>query len=270
MSPDGLWVWDGARWLPTTSADGLWRWDGYHWQPLPPSLALPVPSAAASGSTTRVLVLAGCIVALVGIMAIAAIAVSGRRGVAQTQPSSSSAGAPSYPGAPAGTQVYDVPSRGHTTQHVQYPQTPPVGGVHAPVWLNCGIYDQPVPAENAVHSLEHGVVWITYDPARLDSTQVDILRGMVGAHYAGRERYLILSPYPGLPSPVVASAWGVQLRADRASDVRLSQFIDYFLQGPETPEHAGRCTGGVGRPVDGGADSGPVTLAPVRGGSLPV
>jgi Protein of unknown function (DUF3105) len=272
MSPDGLWVWDGARWLPTTSPDGLWRWDGYGWRPLPASLAVPAPAAGSSGSTTRVLVLAGCIVALVGIMAIAAIAVSGRRGVAQTQPSSSAAagGALSYPGAPAGTQVFDVPSRGHTTQHVRYAQTPPVGGVHAPVWLNCGIYDQPVPAENAVHSLEHGVVWITYDPSRLDSTQVDILRGMVGAHYVGRERYIILSPYPGLPAPVVASAWGVQLRADRASDVRLSQFVDYFLQGPQTPEHSGRCTGGIGRPIDGGADSGPVTLAPPRGGLLPV
>ena len=44
---------------------------------------------------------------------------------------------------------------------------PPVGGAHDPEWLECGAYDAPVRDENAVHDLEHGTVWITYDgPAR--------------------------------------------------------------------------------------------------------
>src|SRR3954468_23491462 len=65
----------------------------------------------------------------------------------------------------AGVKVYDVPGRNHVTGNVSYPQTPPVGGDHNSVWLNCGIYDQPVPNENAVHDLEHGAVWITYQPS---------------------------------------------------------------------------------------------------------
>ena len=38
------------------------------------------------------------------------------------------------------------------------------------------------------------------------------LEQFVETHYVGTQRYLILSLYPGLPAPVVASAWGAQLR----------------------------------------------------------
>ena len=65
---------------------------------------------------------------------------------------------------PKGTQTYEIPSKDHTTEPVEYPQNPPVGGDHNPVWQNCGYYDEPVRNENAVHSLEHGAVWITYQP----------------------------------------------------------------------------------------------------------
>src|SRR5512135_382780 len=63
-----------------------------------------------------------------------------------------------------GVVTYDNLPRDHSEAPQQYPQTPPVGGVHSSVWQNCGIYDQPIRNENAVHSLEHGAVWITYQP----------------------------------------------------------------------------------------------------------
>ncbi|HET9050160.1 MAG TPA: DUF3105 domain-containing protein, partial [Candidatus Dormibacteraeota bacterium] len=148
-----------------------------------------------------------------------------------------------------GTTVFPDPQPSHTTGHVDYPQSPPVGGPHSPVWLNCGVYTAPVPDENAVHSLEHGVVWVTYDPS-LTATGVNALRTAVQSEYSGTERLVILSPYPGLRSPVVASAWGVQIRLDSPTDPRLRAFIEYFRDGPETPEHGGRCTGGTGRPAD--------------------
>jgi hypothetical protein len=133
-------------------------------------------------------------------------------------------------------------SRRHTTAHVTYPQIPPVGGPHAPRLLNCGIYRTPVPEENAVHSLEHGAVWITYQPD-LPVDQVATLRALV----RGRS-HLLLSPFPGLPEPVVASAWGRQLRLGDASDPRLKRFISVFREGPQTPERGAPCSGGVGHP----------------------
>jgi hypothetical protein len=280
ISPDGLWVWDGARWLSTTSPDGRWRWDGFRWAPLPAADVVDVAAPPArSSATLRTVLMAASMVVLMGAIAVSAIAVSGTRAhsasvsvaprplptfttVPGPIPSAPPLDASGYPGSPQGTQVYPVATRNHTTAHVDYAQTPPVGGLHAPVWLNCGIYDRPVPNENAVHSLEHGVVWVTYDPARVDTAGVAALRALVTSRYAGAERYVILSPYPGLPAPVVASAWGVQLRATSPSDTRVRDFIDYFRTGPQTPESGARCTGGVGLPVDGGGGGEPVSVLP--------
>src|SRR5215212_3432936 len=69
-----------------------------------------------------------------------------------------------FPGEPAGTKTYTDLPRSHVDGPVEYPQTPPVGGNHSPVWQNCHYYDTSVPNERAVHSLEHGAVWITYSP----------------------------------------------------------------------------------------------------------
>lgn len=150
-------------------------------------------------------------------------------------------------GIPAGTQTFAETNHQHVTGTPTYDRNPPAGGPHNAVWLNCGIYGQPVPNANAVHSLEHGAVWITYLPS-LASSEVAELRALVESHYVGPQRYLILSPYPGLPAPVVASAWGAQLQLQSASDPRLVQFVTHFAGGSQGGEPGGACTGGTGRP----------------------
>jgi Protein of unknown function (DUF3105) len=149
---------------------------------------------------------------------------------------------------PAGTQTFAETNHSHVTGTVTYDHMPPAGGAHNPVQLNCGIYNEAVPNENAVHSLEHGAVWITYQPT-LPADQVAALQQFVAANYVGTERYLILSPYPGIPSPIVASAWGAQLGLDQASDPRLAQFVQVFAGGGQGGEKGGPCTGGVGSPI---------------------
>ena len=143
----------------------------------------------------------------------------------------------------AGVVTYSNLARNHVTGALTYAQVPPVGGNHNPVWLNCGIYNQPVPNENAVHSLEHGAVWITYRPD-LSAADVTRLQNLVRGH-----SYVILSPYPGLPAPVVASAWGLQLKVNSASDARLAQFIAKYEQGPQDLEPSALCSTGVGTPI---------------------
>lgn len=137
-----------------------------------------------------------------------------------------------------GVREYADLSATHTTEDVSYAQTPPVGGDHHPTWQNCGYYDAPVVEEHAVHSLEHGAVWLTYDPD-LPAADVDTLRDLADQH-----TYLLVSPLDGVTG-VVASAWGVQLQLDSADDERLEPFLLAYLQGPQTPEPGAPCSGGV-------------------------
>lgn len=142
-----------------------------------------------------------------------------------------------------GVVLYNNLPGQHSEAPQVYPQNPPVGGIHSATWQNCGIYDQPVRSENAVHSLEHGAVWITYQPDLL-ADQVEQIRAV-----ARGKPYLLVSPYPGLPKPVVASAWGVQLPLENASDPRLTLFAVRYAGGPQTPEPGATCEGGIGTPI---------------------
>lgn len=134
-------------------------------------------------------------------------------------------------------------SQEHVTTPVDYEQTPPVGGQHSSQWLNCGVYPTPVQNEHAVHSLEHGAVWITYQPD-LPADQVATLRALTEAG-----AYRLLSPYPGLPSPIVASAWGLQLQVETAADPRLEAFVKTYENRIDGPEYGAPCSGGIGDPA---------------------
>ncbi len=142
----------------------------------------------------------------------------------------------------SGLRTYTGLSRDHTTARVTYPQNPPVGGAHSAVWQNCGWYDAPIANENAVHSLEHSAVWVTYRP---DLSAAD--RATLKSELDGRT-YVLASPYAGLPGPVVASAWGKQVVLDGVSDPRLLQFVRAFAGSSTAPEPGGECTGGTGNP----------------------
>lgn len=137
-----------------------------------------------------------------------------------------------------GVQTFENLSADHVTEPVDYAQTPPVGGDHHAAWWNCGVYQEELPPHHAVHSLEHGAVWLTYEPG-LPDDQLEQLR-----EYAGND-YMLLSPQPGQGSPVKATAWGHQLALDSADDPRILSFIREYRQGPQTPEPGAACTGGT-------------------------
>lgn len=145
---------------------------------------------------------------------------------------------------PGGVDEFEVERRAHTEADVDYGQDPPAGGEHNPVWQNAGFYEEPIRDENAVHTLEHGAVWITYRPD-LPRDQKDRLREV-----AGDQACVVASPYPDLPedTPVVASAWGKQLGLEGADDPDLERFVRAYQQGPQTPEPGATCTGGIGEP----------------------
>ena len=186
-----------------------------------------LPPPAPGPSRVYVLVLA-----LLGVLIIAGV-VTAATMLATEEPISTDLSA---------VQVYDDLDNSHLRGDIDYPQTPPVGGPHAETWLDCGVYLEPVRDENVVHDLEHGTVWITFQP-ELGDDEVEELADLLPQNG-------ILSPYAGQRAPVVVTVWGRQLELTGADDPRLPLFIEEFRGGITAPEPNASCAGGV-RAADG-------------------
>ncbi|MDQ3924754.1 MAG: DUF3105 domain-containing protein [Actinomycetota bacterium] len=142
---------------------------------------------------------------------------------------------------PEGVETFPATTNGNVQGSITYDQDPPTNGDHAPYWLNCGFYSSSVENEAAVHSMDHGAVWITYRPD-LPEDQVNTLRDLA------REDYVLVSPYQGLRAPVIATAWRNQLELEGADDPRLRQFVDQFRVSETAPRSGNGCDNGRGQP----------------------
>lgn len=173
---------------------------------------------------------------VIGLVAVVAVVVT----FMATRSSSSADGSASIDG----MVTKDDLARDHTEGTVDYAADPPMGGDHNPAWQNCNgrVYDAPLRNEHAVHSLEHGAVWITYRPG-LAAGQLDELKAKVTA-----TDYTFLSPYPSLDAPIALSAWGRQVKVQDAADPRVDQFLRAFVKGPQTPEPGAPCDGAKDNP----------------------
>ncbi|WP_416958336.1 DUF3105 domain-containing protein [Nocardioides sp. T5] len=145
-------------------------------------------------------------------------------------------------------ETWEITDRSHTTDDVTYEQHPPAGGAHAPIWLACGVYDEPVRDENAVHDLEHGTVWITHDPDLSEDDRAALAEQLPDNG--------IMSPREDLPSPVVVTVWGAQLQLDGADDRRLGLFLEEYGDGHTAPEFGVSCQGGTPDPQGGLPEQG--------------
>lgn len=133
---------------------------------------------------------------------------------------------------------YDNLERKHEEGPINYPQSPPVGGNHNPLWVPCDqkSYDEPVRSEMAVHSLEHGAVWITYATS-LEQEKIDQLKEKVKTSGS-----TFLSPYPEQTAPIILTAWGKQIEVTDVNDPRIDQFLTKFRKSPHVPEPGATCS----------------------------
>jgi hypothetical protein len=138
-------------------------------------------------------------------------------------------------------------SHNHVTGNVNYAQTPPAGGDHNPVPQDCAVYTVPIANEHAVHSLEHGAVWITYRPD-LPAAQVAVLKAKVAGN-----SFRLMSPFPGLKTPISLQAWGRQIFVNSASDPKIDKFLSAYTQGPQAREQA---------TCQGTSETGPLKVQP--------
>jgi uncharacterized protein DUF3105 len=141
-----------------------------------------------------------------------------------------------------GVVVERAAGRNHGLGHIDYPgKKPPSGGDHNPLPLTCGAYDQQPPDENAVHSLEHGAVWIAFDSS-IPAPAAAVLKAFA------KEDHVLVTPYAGMSAPITVVAWGHRLELQSASDPRLKQFVEEFRNASTAPEHGAKCVG-IGQPL---------------------
>ena len=135
-----------------------------------------------------------------------------------------------------------ITSREHTDENVDYPTIPPAGGDHLGIWHTCGIYKVELLDEAAVHSLEHGAVWVTYQP-EIQKEELIKLTTML----SGNPK-ILLSPHSQQGSPIVATAWGRRIELETSDNGKLEKFVDFFVDGEAAPEAGITCDRGIGRP----------------------
>lgn len=156
-----------------------------------------------------------------------------------------------------GVNVVDeaVLTRNHVAGPVDYPSTPPAGGDHNGVPQTCAVYTEPVAPEHAVHSLEHGAVWVTYNDAAAEDDVAALADEVEG------DPYRLMSPVPEQDSPLQLTAWGRTLEVDSADDQRVDQFLQAYTNGPQTPERGAACIGTTA--------TGPLAAAPTDTPTMP-
>ena len=166
-----------------------------------------------------------------------------------------------------GVQVVEFAGGQHIQQPTQvaYTHSPPMGGAHDFAWASCNgvVYDAPVRSESLVHSLEHGAVWIAYDPARVSGPALDTLKEKVEG-----EQYMVLSPYPDLDQPIALQSWGHQLKLSDPADPRIDQFVTALRINPNTHPEPGASCDEVGA-ANGFDQSAPPPYAPAPAPGAP-
>jgi hypothetical protein len=132
----------------------------------------------------------------------------------------------------------------HKAGVIAYTESPPFGGPHSPIWADCTgtVYPSQIASENAVHDLEHGAVWVAYDPG-IDEAQLTALSALVA-----QQAKVTATPLEGLESALVVSAWARQLPLESVDDPRLVQFIETYRNSDNAPEPGAACQG-VGEPA---------------------
>ncbi|MEV0317937.1 DUF3105 domain-containing protein [Streptomyces sp. NPDC050658] len=153
--------------------------------------------------------------------------------------------APKFKVTADGEKVWNAKQLGrtHVTTDVEYAMTPPVGGDHNQVWMNCNgdVYKDELPEVNAVHSLEHGAVWVTYN----DKAKAADLKKLEAK--VKQTPYSLMSPVKDQKDPIMLSAWGHQRTVTGAADPKVKSFFSEYVQGKQTPEPGAACTGGKGQ-----------------------
>ncbi|HEX9503447.1 MAG TPA: DUF3105 domain-containing protein [Patescibacteria group bacterium] len=116
-----------------------------------------------------------------------------------------------------------------STDHKPYNSNPPTSGPHWPQPANWGAYSTTQADEQMVHNLEHGGIWISYKPGRVDKNTINLLND-----FAKRYPLIIVEPRDKDDAAIALAAWTHLQNLDKYDEHAILEFINaYHNKGPE-------------------------------------
>ncbi len=107
---------------------------------------------------------------------------------------------------------------------------PPVSGPHDQEPTDWGYYDQALPDVKAIHNLEHGGIWVSYQPEALNDEQKEELRRLAKQY----DQRLIVSPRAQNDTKVAIASWRRLEITDALNIDTVKQFLTTNVnQSPE-------------------------------------
>ncbi len=87
-----------------------------------------------------------------------------------------------------------------------------------------GVYSTAQPDEDLIHNLEHGHVWISYNPSMIGAADLQLLENFV--NQGGTNAGVILTPRPRNDSAIAVASWAHLLKLDSFDDQMLRDFVN--------------------------------------------
>lgn len=103
----------------------------------------------------------------------------------------------------------------------EYNSNPPTSGSHYMQPAPWGIKTEQIQDETLVHNLEHGGVWITYNPQTASQEIVDKLTDIA----RGYRSKVVLSPRVQNDSVIALASWGKISKLDSVDETKIQEFI---------------------------------------------
>lgn len=127
-------------------------------------------------------------------------------------------------------EEFAIEGRSHVSAsaQVEYKTNPPTSGSHLAQAINWGIYNQEIDDKAALHSLEHGGIWISYKD--LTDGEIQQLQKIAQRN----SQSVVLNPRAANDNRIVVASWGRMMKLENVDEALIQKYIDTFKnQSPE-------------------------------------